>query len=71
MLFWNMLIVKFYREHKMKIIPIGPNIDIENIPQIDRVCDSNNIYIIETSADYAALPASVQAAIAPPPQPPV
>ncbi len=40
----------------MKTLPITSDMDIDSMPQIDRFCDSQNIYIIETDADYATLP---------------
>ena len=49
----------------MKIITVSPNMDIAAIPQINRFTDGVNIYIVETKADYAALPASIQTMLGP------
>lgn len=45
----------------MKTIPIAANLDMQSIPQIDRRCDTENIYIIESIEDYANLPAEMYA----------
>lgn len=50
----------------MRTVQAGPGNDF-SAPHIDRILHKGTIYVIETEADYDALPQEVKDAIAPPP----